>query len=124
MSDKIIFIDESAKGDALPPPPPELGKNLQTIDDVRRWLGHPSNWHQSEFEHLRWGVDGPTISIRFGQRHQACSEEADGFYEFVLKEQHRIKNPVKDYGFCQYCAGPMGKNGCEGSCGERILVSD
>lgn len=99
MSEKlVIVIDETGKSaEELPPPPPELGRNLRTVDDVRRWLSHPSNWHQSEFEHLRWTAKGPTISERFGHRHQTQPEEAAGFYDFVLREQYwRAQRKVEE----------------------------
>src|SRR5256885_6572448 len=36
-----------------PPPPPELGADLRTVEDVRRWLGHPSNRSEEHTSELQ-----------------------------------------------------------------------
>lgn len=99
MKLKIVDIPFNEKLDLSrrefgPPPPPELGKNLQNLDDAKRWLLHPSNWHDSRVFILKWDGLVPTLSRYHGER--LLREEWDtGILEVAVRHQYALKNRVR-----------------------------
>lgn len=82
------------KIDYGPPPPADLGRNLNTIEDARRWLLHPSNWLDSQFWIIRW--DGIVPKIRESRAKELIAQPHDtGLFEVVVIEQRRMKNRAK-----------------------------
>ena len=73
-----------------PPPPEELGRNLETIADARRWLMHPSNWIESWFYIIRW--DGIVPKIRKQRALELLKQPEDtGIFIVAVQEQRRRK---------------------------------
>lgn len=74
----------------LDAPDPDLGRNLRTLDDVRRWLGHPSNWKDTKLFIIYWDGNVPKIA-----RTSVDQLKRDGFCEVVIREQiNRKKRPT------------------------------
>lgn len=76
-------------GDA---PPESLGRHLETSEDVRKWLGHPSNWKKTQLFIIYWEGNVPKISETFvGELRR------DSFCQVVVREQaNRKRRPTND----------------------------
>lgn len=82
------------KHDFGPPPPAELGKNLTTVADARRWLLHPSNWIDSSFWIVKWDGVIPKLTRRIALERLANPSD-NGIFEVIVIEQHRMKTRAK-----------------------------
>ena len=80
--------------DPGPPPPPELGRNLKTIEDARIWLTHPGNWHRSEIYIVKWNGSYPTLNWRNGQ-YIIDRPDDTGLLEVVIWQQRQLKHGRK-----------------------------
>lgn len=88
------IVEEVTKVPDGPPPPAELGKNLVTIDDARRWLTHPSNWRDMTTFIIKWDGLVPYISRRHGLR--LVEEPWDvGIYHVVVRHQKHLRQGGK-----------------------------
>jgi hypothetical protein len=104
MSKRILFFDVSKETvsrkifskEDFEPLSEEFGKNLNTIDDAKKWLTNPHNWHTSNLFVIKWNGLLCTVNERFGQR--LVDEPNDiGLLKVVVTEQLRIKR----YGKCE-----------------------
>lgn len=76
-------------------PDPSLGANLMTIEDGKRWLLHPSNWHDGQIYIVKWNGLVPTLSRVHAER--LVREHWDnGMYEVVVRHQLSLKRRGKD----------------------------
>lgn len=102
---RLLFVplDEEELMPPGPPPPVELGRELKTIDDARRWLTHPSNWVDTDFFVFVWDGLTPRICRKHGQR--LLREPWDtGLLEVAITQQARRrlggrdeeKEPIED----------------------------
>jgi hypothetical protein len=103
MVKRILFFDESKevvskkiiRKEDFEPLPEEFGKNLSTIEDARKWLTNPHNWHSSNLFVIKWDGLLCTVNERFGQR--LIDEPNDiGLLNVAVIDQIRIKR----YGKC------------------------
>ena len=70
-----------------PRPPLELGKNLNTIEDARKWLSHPSNWIKSQLFIIKWDGEVPYIEETRARK----LEEDDSVLLSVVRHQKFLK---------------------------------
>lgn len=75
-----------------PPPPIELGKNLQTVEDVQEWLGHPDNQLWPCLFVVEWKGHVPYVNVEHVERLW----ENDIFAEVTLDVQARKKRGRQD----------------------------
>jgi hypothetical protein len=103
MVKRILFFDESkeivskkiVRKEDFEPLSEEFGKNLNTVEDARKWLTNPHNWHSSNLFVIKWNGLLCTVNERFGQR--LIDEPNDiGLLNVVVIDQIRIKR----YGKC------------------------
>ncbi len=86
-----ILWQAARRKDPGPPPPEELGRNLDSLEDVSIWLSHPSNWFDGDLDIIKWNGVVPTISTsRAWQIAPGCYER-DMMLRVVLQEQIRRK---------------------------------
>jgi hypothetical protein len=79
----------------LEKPEAKLGGNLNTIEDARRWLLHPSNWFEGRTYIIKWDGLVPTICKEHAER--LVREHWDtGMYEVVVRHQLSLKRRGKD----------------------------
>lgn len=75
-----------------PLPDPSLGSNLNTIEDVRRWLGHPSNQFDTWIFIIEWTGHVPRIRSHDVERLWENTSMA----EAIIYEQRRRKQHFKE----------------------------
>lgn len=73
------------------PPNKELGRNLETIEDVDTWLSHPSNWFRGQIYIIRWDGCVPMISEEQAWQLAPGSFSRDMMLKVVLSEHQRRK---------------------------------
>lgn len=74
---------------AIPLPPKEMGRDLDTLDKAIWWLSHPSNWHSSRITLIKWDGYVPTISDYHGQRLIDVPLEDDMARTVVIEQRRR-----------------------------------
>ena len=79
-------IDRVIRSDRSPVMETELpsvdGGRLETLDDVRSWLGHPKNQRETSLFIVGWDGNIPFISL-----HAIRELSRDSFCSVVLREQ-------------------------------------
>lgn len=88
----IIDIDDHANSiDPGPIPDPELGKNISSIDDARRWLSHPTNWFESHLFIVKWDGLVPKVNKDKGRMILNGDRECDSLLACVVVGQRKRK---------------------------------
>jgi hypothetical protein len=73
------------------------GADLKTIDNVIRWLSHPSNWSEIGLFIIKWDKTVPKLSHRSAYMIAPQNGESDlkFFASAVLSEQSRLKGRMR-----------------------------
>ncbi len=82
---------ERQRLEAGPPPSPDLGRNLESFEDVLAWLSHPSNWFKGDTYIVRWDGYVPTIAASHAWQLAPDSFGKDMMLRVVLHEHQRRK---------------------------------
>ena len=77
--------------DPGPTPDRELGRCLETLDDVMTWLSHPSNWFRGDTYIIKWDGHVPTIADSQAWQLAPDSFGKDMMLKVVLQEHNRRK---------------------------------
>ena len=95
MNRRLLITDaakskEKTRKGPVPLPPPELGRDLDTLEKAVWWLSHPSNWIPGRIVLIKWDGIVPLISDYHGQRLIDFPDELD-MARSVIPEQRRRK---------------------------------
>lgn len=82
---------EGRKVDPGPAPDRDLGRNLESFEDVAAWLSHPTNWFGGDMYIVKWDGYVPTIAKNHAWQLAPGSYCRDMMLKVVLTEHQRRK---------------------------------